>query len=52
MDNGAYLTETGRYGGAYLLDIDDDGRDDFVPVNDPTVFLAHRSWRMGLGFQF
>lgn len=52
MDNGAYLTETGEYGGAYLVDIDDDGRDDFVPVHDPTVFAEHRTWRLGLGFQF
>jgi hypothetical protein len=52
MDNGAYLTETGKYGGAYLLDVDDDGLNDFVPVNDPSVFLAHRSWRVGVGFEF
>jgi hypothetical protein len=52
MDNGAYLTETGRYGGAYVQDIDDDGRDDFVPVNDPTVWSDHRVWRVGFGFEF
>ncbi|MEJ2720741.1 MAG: TonB-dependent receptor, partial [bacterium] len=52
MDNGSYLTETGRYGGAYLQDIDDDGRDDFIPVNDPTVFEEHRVWRIGFGFEF
>jgi outer membrane receptor protein involved in Fe transport len=52
MDDGAYLTETGRFGGAYLQDIDDDGRNDFVPVHDPTIWLPHRFWRLGLGFQF
>ncbi|MEE9269478.1 MAG: TonB-dependent receptor [Candidatus Krumholzibacteria bacterium] len=52
MDDGAYLTETGRYGGAYLQDIDDDGVNDFVPVNDPTVFEQHRVWRVGFGFEF
>ncbi|MFQ5511319.1 MAG: TonB-dependent receptor domain-containing protein, partial [Candidatus Krumholzibacteriia bacterium] len=52
MDGGAYLTETGRFGGAYLADIDDDGLDDFVPVNDPTVFEQHRIWRVGFGFEF
>lgn len=68
MDNGAYLTETGgwdpenptdswdsraaRYGGAYLQDVDDDGRDDFVPVYDPTIWEPHRFWRIGFGFEF
>jgi outer membrane receptor protein involved in Fe transport len=52
MDDGSYLTETGRFGGAYLQDIDDDGRDDFVPVNDPEVFEQHRIWRIGFGFEF
>jgi hypothetical protein len=52
MDGGSYLTETGRYGGAYLQDIDDDGRDDFIPVNDPTVWDQHRVWRVGFGFEF
>ncbi len=52
MDEGSYLTETGRFGGAYLQDIDDDGRDDFVPVTDPTVFEQHRIWRIGFGFEF
>lgn len=52
MDGGSYLTETGRYGGAYLQDIDADGRDDFVPVNDPTVWADHRVWRVGFGFEF
>jgi outer membrane receptor protein involved in Fe transport len=52
MDGGSYLTETGRYGGAYLQDIDEDGVDDFVPVNDPTVWQEHRIWRVGFGFEF
>jgi hypothetical protein len=51
-DNGSYLTETGQYGGAYLLDIDDDGVDDFVPVDDPTVWEEHRVFRVGFGFEF
>jgi hypothetical protein len=52
MDNGSYLTETGRFGGAYRQDIDDDGLDDFVAVNDPTVWEQHRIWRIGFGFEF
>jgi outer membrane receptor protein involved in Fe transport len=52
MDNGSYLTETGRYGGAYLQDINDDGLDDFNPVYDPTIWENHRVWRLGLGLQF
>jgi hypothetical protein len=52
MDGGSYLTETGRFGGAYLQDIDDDGLDDFVPVNDPTIWEQHRIWRVGFGFEF
>ncbi|MCI0452729.1 MAG: TonB-dependent receptor [Candidatus Latescibacteria bacterium] len=52
MDNGSYLTETGEYGGAYLQDTDADGRDDFNPVFDPTIWETHRLWRLGLGFEF
>ncbi len=52
MDQGSYLTETGKYGGAYLMDIDDDGINDFTPVNDPTIWETHRSWRIGFGFEF
>ena len=52
MDNGSYLTETGRYGGAYLQDINDDGRDEFNPVYDPTIWETHRVWRLGIGFEF
>jgi hypothetical protein len=52
MDGGSYLTETGEYGGAYLQDQDADGRDDFNPVFDPTIWETHRLWRLGLGFEF
>jgi len=52
MDGGAYLTETGQYGGAYLQDTNDDGLDEFNPVFDPAVWVAHRTWRLGLGFVF
>jgi hypothetical protein len=52
MDQGSYLTETGRYGGAYLQDINDDGLDEFNPVYDPTIWEPHRLWRLGLGFEF
>ena len=35
----SYLTETGRFGGGYLgQDINGDGVQDWVPVNDPEVF--------------
>jgi outer membrane receptor protein involved in Fe transport len=52
MDGGSYLTETGKFGGAYLKDIDDDGWDEFTPVHDPTIWATHRLWRMGFGFEF
>ncbi|MBN2070855.1 MAG: carboxypeptidase regulatory-like domain-containing protein [Candidatus Krumholzibacteriota bacterium] len=52
MDNGSYLTETGQFGGAYLQDLDEDGLDDFTPVNDPTIWSGHRQWRIGFGFEF
>ncbi|MFH1755390.1 MAG: TonB-dependent receptor [Candidatus Latescibacterota bacterium] len=52
MDGGSYLTETGQYGGAYLVDVDDDGVNDFVPVHDPTIWSTHRLWRIGFGFEF
>jgi len=47
-----YLTETGNYGGAYLADLDGDGEDEFHPVDDPRVYLPHRIFRIGFGFQF
>ncbi len=52
MDGGSYLTETGNFGGAYLQDLDEDGLDDFTPVNDPTIWATHRQWRIGFGFEF
>lgn len=52
MDGGSYLTETGNYGGAFLQDLDEDGIDDFTPVNDPMIWDSHRLWRMGFGFEF
>jgi len=52
MDGGSYLTETGQFGGAYLQDLDEDGLDDFTPVNDPTIWSGHRQWRIGFGFEF
>jgi outer membrane receptor protein involved in Fe transport len=48
----SYLTETGKYGGAYLQDVDGDQIDDFTPVNDPRVFDQHRLFRIGVGWQF
>jgi hypothetical protein len=52
MDDGSYLTETGRYGGAYLQDVNDDGLDEFNPVYDPTIWEDHRVWRVGFGVEF
>lgn len=52
MDGGSYLTETGKYGGAYLQDKDEDGIDDFTPVHDPTVWGDRKAWRIGFGFEF
>jgi hypothetical protein len=48
----SYLTETGKYGGAYLQDADGDGFDEFIPINDPRVFGAHRLFRIGIGWMF
>ncbi len=47
-----YYTETGRAGGAYLSDVDDDGIEDFVPLHDPRVFGDPRTIRVGVGYQF
>jgi outer membrane receptor for ferrienterochelin and colicin len=48
-----YYTETGRAGGAYLdEDVNDDGIEDFVPLNDPRVFGDPRSVRVGVSFSF
>lgn len=47
-----YYTETGRAGGAYLKDINGDGKADWVPVNDPRVFQEGRNVRMGVSVTF
>jgi hypothetical protein len=52
MDGGSYYTETGKTGGAYLQDINEDGLDEFNPVNDPTIWDSHKAWRIGFGFEF
>jgi len=48
----SYLTETGKYGGAYLQDVNGDSYSEFIPINDPRVFMNHRLFRVGLGWQF
>jgi outer membrane receptor protein involved in Fe transport len=48
----AYLTETGKYGGAYLQDADGDTFEEFIPIQDPRVFGQHRLFRIGLGWRF
>ncbi|MBP7669564.1 MAG: TonB-dependent receptor [Candidatus Eisenbacteria bacterium] len=47
-----YYTETGRAGGAYLADHNEDGIEEFIPLNDPRVFGNPRTIRMGVGFEF
>jgi outer membrane receptor for ferrienterochelin and colicin len=47
-----YYTETGRAGGAYLADHNNDGIEEFIPLNDPRVFGNPRTIRMGIGFEF
>lgn len=47
-----YYTATGIAGGAYRDDVNDDGFDEFVPVNDPRVFDEGRLIRVGLGITF
>ncbi len=47
-----YYTETGRAGGAFLADRDDDGIEEFIPLHDPRVFGAPRTVRVGVGYQF
>lgn len=47
-----YYTVTGIAGGAYRDDLDGDGIDEFVPVNDPRVFDEGRLIRVGLGITF
>jgi len=57
MNNAGYasipfLTETGKYGGAYLMDADGDNNNEFIPINDPRVFQQHRLFRIGIGWDF
>ena len=47
-----YYTETGRPGGAYLKDLNGDGQEDWVPVNDPRVWQEGRNVRVGAGVSF
>jgi hypothetical protein len=48
-----FYSETGRAGGAYLgEDLDGDGVEDWIPVNDPRVFHEGRSLKVGLGIRF
>lgn len=52
-DYRAFYTETGRAGGAYLGDdVNQDGVEDWIPVNDPRVFQEGRSLKMGFGMKF
>jgi outer membrane receptor protein involved in Fe transport len=48
-----YYTETGRAGGAYLGDdLNEDGIQDWVALNDPRVFGEGRNIRVGVGVKF
>ena len=47
-----YYTETGRPGGAYLKDINGDGLEDWVALNDPRVWQEGRNIRVGVGVSF
>lgn len=47
-----YLTETGKFGGAYLQDANGDGDVEYIPIFDPRVFGQHRLFRIGLGWRF
>jgi outer membrane receptor protein involved in Fe transport len=47
-----YYTETGRAGGAYLMDTNGDNQLDWVPVQDPRVFEEGRNVRMGVSVTF
>ena len=52
-DYDVFYTETGRAGGAYLgEDLDEDGVQDWVPLNDPRVFDEGRNIRVGIGIMF
>jgi len=45
----SHRSETGKYGNAYLFDVDGDNINDFIPMNDPRVFGQHRLVRVGAG---
>ncbi len=48
-----FYSETGRAGGAYLSDdLNEDGVQDWVPLNDPRVFQEGRNIRVGIGVSF
>ena len=48
-----YYTETGRAGGAYLSDdLNEDGMQDWVALNDPRVFGEGRNIRIGATVKF
>ena len=49
---GSFLTETGKYGGAYLQDANGDNYNEFIEINDPRIFEDHRLFRIGLGWRF
>ncbi len=52
-DYETFYTETGRAGGAYLdQDVNEDGEQDWVALNDPRVFSPGRSVRFGLSVLF
>ncbi len=52
-DYQVFYTETGRAGGAYLgTDENEDGIQDWVPLNDPRVFAEGRNIRLGLSVKF
>lgn len=52
-DYEVYYTETGNAGGAYLgEDIDGDGSEDWIPLNDPRVLADGRVVRLGVQLTF
>ncbi len=52
-DYQVFYSETGRAGGAYLSDdLNEDGIQDWVPLNDPRVFSEGRNIRVGIGVSF
>jgi hypothetical protein len=52
-DYRVFYSETGRAGGAYQgEDVNGDGVEDWIPVNDPRVFQEGRNLRVGVGVKF